>query len=144
MRIWSLHPQYLDPQGIVALWRETLLAQAVLRGMTKGYHNHPQLIRFREQASPLCSIASYLQAVHHEATQRGYHFDASKIGAIVTPPVPLHVTAGQMEYEWQHLLTKLQARSPALYTKYRNVTTPAAHPLLQIQAGGIEAWERVS
>ena len=114
MRIWSLHPQYLDPQGIVALWRETLLAQAVLRGMTKGYQNHPQLIRFREQASPLCSIASYLQDVHREATQRGYNFDASKIGEIITAPALIGVTTGQVDYEWQHLLAKLKARSPAL------------------------------
>jgi hypothetical protein len=29
-RIWSLHPKYLDARGLVALWREGLLAQAVL------------------------------------------------------------------------------------------------------------------
>ncbi|HEU5178767.1 MAG TPA: pyrimidine dimer DNA glycosylase/endonuclease V, partial [Burkholderiales bacterium] len=32
MRLWSLHPKYLDARGLVALWREALLAQAVLRG----------------------------------------------------------------------------------------------------------------
>ena len=143
MRIWSLHPQYLDPQGIVALWRETLLAQAVLRGMTKGYQNHPQLIRFREQASPLCSIARYLQDVHRQATERGYNFDASKIGEIVTTPALMPVTSGQVEYEWRHLLAKLQARSPALYEKYRDVTNPEVHPLLRVEAGGIAAWERL-
>ena len=47
MRIWSLHPQYLDRQGLTAAWREGLLAQKVLTGTTKGYRNHPQLRRFR-------------------------------------------------------------------------------------------------
>ncbi len=34
MRLWTLHPKYLDPRGLVALWREALFAQAVLRGWT--------------------------------------------------------------------------------------------------------------
>lgn len=143
MRIWSLHPQYLDPQGIVALWRETLLAQAVMRGLTKGYQNHPQLIRFREQESPLSSVAIYLQDVHQEATRRGYTFDASKVGEIVTTPAPMWVTSGQMAYEWQHLLAKLKARSPALYEKYHSLTEPEAHPLFKVRAGVVESWERL-
>jgi hypothetical protein len=39
---------YLDGRGLVALWREALLAQAVLRGRTRGYR-HPQLARFRSR-----------------------------------------------------------------------------------------------
>ena len=38
MRLWTLHPKYLDPQGLVALWREALLARAVLQGKTRGYN----------------------------------------------------------------------------------------------------------
>ncbi|MGP9584395.1 pyrimidine dimer DNA glycosylase/endonuclease V, partial [Micrococcaceae sp. AOP34-BR2-30] len=30
MRLWSLHPEVLDRQGLIAGWREALLAQAVL------------------------------------------------------------------------------------------------------------------
>ena len=41
MRLWTLHPQYLDPRGLVALWREALLAQKVLLGRTRGYRAHP-------------------------------------------------------------------------------------------------------
>jgi hypothetical protein len=37
MRLWTLHPRYLDSQGLVALWREGLLAQAVLRNRTRGF-----------------------------------------------------------------------------------------------------------
>jgi len=47
MRLWSLHPAYLDARGLGALWREGLLAQAVLRGKTRGYRSHPQLERWR-------------------------------------------------------------------------------------------------
>lgn len=141
MRIWSLHPQYLDPQGLVALWRETLLAQAVLHGATKGYTNHPQLQRFKAQAQPLDAIASYLHAVHAEATLRGYRFDASKIlGPQAAPAIP--VTEGQVMYEWQHLLAKLQQRSPALYARWSAEDAPALHPLFSQRPGDIEDWER--
>jgi hypothetical protein len=34
MRLWSLHPKHLDRQGLLAVWREGLLAQEVLRGET--------------------------------------------------------------------------------------------------------------
>jgi hypothetical protein len=68
MRLWSLHPKYLDARGLVALWREGLLAQAVLRGRTNGYVHHPQLERFRAESSPLGAIADYLRGVHGEAT----------------------------------------------------------------------------
>ncbi len=37
MRLWSIHPKYLDVKGFVGLWREALLAQRVLRGETNVY-----------------------------------------------------------------------------------------------------------
>src|SRR5207344_713386 len=79
VRIWSLHPKYLDARGLVALWREGLLAQAVLKGETTGYVYHPQLLRFREQSFPVAFIAEYLRVVHGEAVNRGYCFAAEKI-----------------------------------------------------------------
>ncbi len=141
MRLWSLHPKYLDPQGLVALWRETLLAQAVLRNETRGYRNHPQLDRFKAHASPLDAMSIYLQAIHTEATARGYAFDASKIqpGA---PAMLLGVTSGQMAYEWAHLMAKLQARNPALHEKWRGHAAVETHPLFEVCAGEVEAWER--
>jgi len=72
MRLWSLHPRYLDTQGLVALWREALLARAVLRGETKGYRNHPQLDRFRSHAASVSAINTYLARVYDEAVARGY------------------------------------------------------------------------
>ena len=82
MRLWSIHPQYLDPQGLVALWREALLAQAVLRGETRGYRNHPQLDRFRALADPASGIGGYLAALADEAERRGYHFDRSRLVSV--------------------------------------------------------------
>ena len=141
MRLWSLHPKYLDPQGLVALWRETLLAQAVLRGETRGYRNHPQLERFKNHSAPLAAISLYLKAIYAEAETRGYAFDKSKIRPTRTS-VTLTVTSGQTGYEWVHLMAKLKARSPGLYRKWREIKEPEVHPMFEVCAGEVESWER--
>lgn len=89
MRIWSIHPRYLDRQGLLAVWRETLLAQKVLEGQTRGYTHHPQLTRFRATPDPLVAIGSYLSEIVREATQRGYHFDASKVHCVGNVSIPV-------------------------------------------------------
>src|SRR6185503_20356424 len=98
MRIWSIHPQYLDAKGLVALWREALLAKHVLEGRTKGYKNHPQLIRFKNAADPQKAINQYLAIVFEEACARGYQFDRKKINWRFKP-VTLFVTRGQINFE---------------------------------------------
>lgn len=142
MRLWTVHPQYLDPQGLVALWREALLARAVLQGKTKGYRNHPQLERFREHATPRSAISAYLDAVHNEAVRRGYAFDRSKVGP-VRALTPVVTTEGQLAYEWQHLLKKLSVRNPALYQKWCSVEDIVPHPLFVVKPGAVESWERI-
>jgi hypothetical protein len=142
MRLWSLHPRYLDPQGLVALWREALLAQAVLRGETRGYLNHPQLDRFRASASPPVAMSLYLKAVHAEAQLRGYGFDRSKIRP-ARKQIAIPVTSGQIDYEWSHLMAKLERRNPEHHRKWQRTIAPEQHPLFTLSAGGIEAWERV-
>ncbi len=141
MRLWSLHPKYLDTQGLVALWRETLLAQVVLRGETRGYRNHPQLHRFKDHAAPLTAMSLYLRGIHEEATLRGYSFDVSKIRP-VRQAVTLTVTTGQIEYEWEHLLAKLKTRNPTLYRRWRHTDMPEAHSIFIVRAGEVESWER--
>ena len=141
MRIWSLHPEYLDARGLVALWREALLAQAVLRGATRGYRHHPQLARFRRRRSPAGAIAEYLRHVHAEALARGYRFDRGRIGSsAAVGRIP--VTRGQIELEWEHLRAKLERRDPARAARCEAVTFPATHPLFRVVSGGVEAWER--
>src|SRR6185295_6257030 len=140
MRLWTLHPKHLDAKGLVALWREALLAQKVLRGATKGYRHHPQLRRFSATPDPPAALAAYLTAVHEEATRRGYHFDASKIGSRLSRRM-IPETLGQLLYEWRHLKRKLRFRDPVRYRATLNVKTPAAHPLFRIVAGRVRDWE---
>lgn len=143
MRLWSLHPRYLDPAGLVALWREGLLAQAVLADRTRGYRNHPQLDRFRAHERPRAAIAAYLHAVADEARERGYRFDRSKL-----PRRPhgcnMTVTRGQLRYEWDHLMRKLELRNHGWHDSVAAVTKPQAHPMFLIVSGSVEPWERLS
>ena len=141
MRLWTLHPKYLDAKGLVALWREGLLARAVLRGETKGYKNHPQLIRFKSRAEPLTAIDAYLQTVLAEAEARGYSFDKGKIGKKIDV-APIVVTTGQIAFEWNHLLNKLSARSPELFQRSKEIATPECNSFFRVQEGQIEGWER--
>ena len=141
MRLWTIHPRYLDGPGLVALWREGLLAQQVLRGRTRGYRHHPQLLRFRSHPHSLGCIASYLSAVHGESLVRGYRFDASKIGRS-RATVGLAETEGQLLHEWSHLMGKLRKRAPRLYRGLQKVGVPDPHPLFRIVPGGVRSWER--
>lgn len=140
MRLWSLHPRYLDTRGLVALWREALLAQAVLSGRTVGYRHHPQLARFRDSAAPRRLIANYLRGIHAEAVRRGYRFDAGRIGR-GGRAAPVAVSRGQLEYEWRHLDKKLKARAPAWRKLWRSVSRPAPHPIFRVVAGSVAGWE---
>jgi len=141
MRLWTLHPQYLDSQGLVALWREALLARTVLRGATRGYRHHPQLERFQAQSSLRAAIGSYLAEVLAESKRRGYRFDASKVGPARSDG-QIVASDGQLQCEWSHLMAKLEARSPQLHVRWRDVARPESHPLFSIEAGGVADWER--
>jgi hypothetical protein len=144
MRLWTLHPKYLDARGLVALWREALLAQKVLQGKTRGYKNHPQLIRFRDQRDPAQSVAAYLRIVCAEAGARGYSFDVAKIAARGrSQPQTIVTTRGQLLHEWAHLQRKLQLRAPAKLEQIKQILQPDAHPLFVIVDGEVEAWEKI-
>ena len=140
MRLWTPHPKYLDGRGLVALWREALLAQAVLNGQTRGYTDHPQLVRFRDTPSPPESVASYLRGVLDEATRRGYHFDRAKIASRECADL-IEVSDGQLDYEWEHLKKKLRARAPFWLAKVESVSCPDPHPLFRIVPGAPAEWE---
>ena len=131
---------HLDPRGLVALWREGLLAQAVLSSDTKGYRHHPQLLRFRIQSSPDLSMARYLRAVHAESLERGYRFDAGKIARIGAAE-QIDVSEGQIDFEWCHLMKKLERRAPGWLERQKEVS-PRVHPLFRVVPGGIAEWER--
>lgn len=141
MRIWSIHPKYLDAKGLVALWRETLLARHVLEGKTKGYTNHPQLNRFRKAKNPVATLNQYLVTVFEEAERRGYRFGREKI-LPGTSGEKLTVTTGQMIYESEHLRRKLKQRDEKRFMAFSRIERVEPHPLFDVIDGPVEAWER--
>jgi hypothetical protein len=143
MRLWSIHPSYLDAKGLVALWREGLLARKVLQGHTRGYRHHSQLIRFKAQKHPVHSIECYLWAVYDESIKRGYHFDVSKLSKRSHCDL-IPVTDGQLRVEFAHLHHKLKQRDLAQSYKIQSVKEPQAHPLFTVVPGDIEPWEKVA
>ncbi len=139
MRLWTLHPRYLDPQGLVALWREALLASAVLRGETEGYRHHPQLARFRAHDRPLAAIDLYIAALFAEARARGYRFDRRKCRR-PRAIAQLRVAAGQLTFEREWLRVKLRTRNPEWLSRLPRA--PQTHPLFRVVPGPVESWER--
>ena len=141
MRLWSLHPKYLDAKGLVACWREGLLARKVLLGETRGYRNHPQLERFKNGNEPVALIDSYLHRIVDEAENRGYRFNRDKLGS-ESSGLELAVTEGQLIFELGHLRSKLAVRDPESLRISAEVEIPLPHPLFQSIPGDIESWER--
>lgn len=140
MRLWTIHPQYLDRQGLLAAWREALLAQSVLQNKTRGYRNHPQLRRFKTSPNAPGAIAAYLQTIYDEAVRRSYQFDQSKINRQeFDGQIPCSI--GQLRYEWEHLRGKVRQRDPGWYQVLKDVDEPQPHPLFRIIEGDIEDWE---
>jgi hypothetical protein len=140
MRIWSLHPKYLDAKGLVALWRETLLAKNVLEGKTAGYRNHPQLNRFKQAERPVDAINQYLYEIYLESLNRNYSFNKQKINMSFKKS-ELTVTSGQLNYEVTHLLNKLKTRDINKYEELKTRSTFDIHPIFRLVSGDIEKWE---
>lgn len=141
MRLWSIHPTHLDTKGLVAVWREGLLALHVLRGQTKGYTNHPQLLRFKNHSLPIAAISAYLHMIVDEAESRNFSFKREKLEPFFLVE-PLTVTSEQIRYETQHLKEKLKIRDVQKYMEYERVTELTAHPLFKVVPGDIESWEK--
>ena len=171
MRLWSVHPRYLDRQGLTAAWREALLAQKVLTGTTRGYRNHPQLVRFTppgwpppptaraarvpgtayvpdprpvappEPRDPGPAITTFLHGIADEAAARGYTFDRAKVLHPPEPGLRLEVTDGQLAHEWGHLRAKLAERSPEVLARWSGVAVPDPHPMLVVTPGPVAPWE---
>ncbi|MGV8142181.1 MAG: pyrimidine dimer DNA glycosylase/endonuclease V [Candidatus Pacearchaeota archaeon] len=143
MRIWSLHPKYLDTKGILALWRETLLAKNVLDGKTKGYKNHPQLNRFKTHPNPLVAINFYLGEIYKESLVRGYNFSKDKF-TIIEDLEKIPVNKGQIEYEFKHLKSKLMKRDEEKFNQIISEKNVQTHPLFTQVLGEIESWEKTN
>ena len=143
MRLWSLNPKYLDRQGLLAVWREGLLAKKVLEGKTKGYKNHPQLIRFKDSEDAIAYINNYLFIIYQEAGKRGYKFSLEKLDGLKKISKHIKVSNKQLAYEFKHLLNKLRTRDIERYEKYKSVKKIEAHDLFEVVEGEIEKWEKI-
>ena len=141
MRLWSLHPQYLDTKGLLAAWREALLARKVLEGNTHGYKNHSQLIRFKASQDPLSAINIFLQAIYDESCKRGFCFDKTKLQH--SKPIFIPVTSGQIAFEGVHLKNKLFRRSPKDLDTLKEIKNLDLNPLFFLTEGEVENWEKV-
>lgn len=144
MRLWSIHPKYLDAKGLVALWREGLLAKKVLEGRYKGFANHPQLLRFKMHEKPVVLINAYLHHVYLEAKRRGYKFDQTKVEPLILRGETT-VTRGQLEFEFYHLLKKLERRDKKQFEELMdlNPKNVEPNPIFRVVDGEIESWERI-
>ena len=149
MRLWSLEPSLLDRRGLLACWREALLAQKVLRGRTIGYRNHPQLERFSKCDDPVGMIGRYLHGIADEADRRGYHFYCSLISSPVgDDQAMMSVSRGQPEYELRLLANNVKLRDPewahyVLEPAKSKRQTDATHGLFSATPGPVASWERV-
>ena len=141
MRLWSIHPKYLDCKGLIALWRESLLAKKVLSGKTKGFQKHPQLERFKKHPNTESAINAYLYYVLEEGLRCGYDFKKEKISLSIKRILPIKVTRGQIQFEFDHLKKKLKTRDPEKYRQLLKIKEIEPHPLFKIVEGEIETWE---
>lgn len=142
MRLWSIDPEYLDSKGLVALWREGLLAKKVLEGKTRGYINHPQLFRFKNSKDPFFAINSYLFEIQKEALRRGYNFNIKKIKAFKAREV-IKITSGQIEFEFKHLLYKLKKRDKSKFDEIKNIKKIKINKVFKKISGDVEEWEKI-
>ena len=113
MRLWTIHPRYLDSRGLVALWRESLLARAVLRSQTRGYAtpssaraiSHASESPLRDQRVPRCNP--------HGGNGPGLPIRRSETGpgpgcsAVTQPPPGNSYTSGSTCYvSWRYGIRK--------------------------------------
>lgn len=111
MRLWSIHPKYLDSKRLVTQWREALLCRAILDGKTKGYKEHPHFLRVKSHSQPYYFINSFLYVIWEEGKQRKFQFDKSKLMENLVqkyeePLQLMEVTEGQVQYEFDFLQKK--------------------------------------
>ncbi|MGZ7117378.1 MAG: pyrimidine dimer DNA glycosylase/endonuclease V [Methanobacterium sp.] len=141
MRLWSLHPGYLDVKGLSGLWREGIMARNALLGRKKGYINHPQLERFKKQKDPILFIDTYLLNVYEESLRRNFNFSREKFGSNFTPS-KIEVTEGQLAYELKHLKRKLKVRDIDKYEELKKIEFLEVNSIFKVVKGDIEPWER--
>lgn len=141
MRLWSIHPSYLDAKGLVALWRESLLAKKILHNKTRGYINHPQLLRFKNHPHPNQALSLFLAGIWYEARRRGYRFNRHKF-KLPARVKKIKITQGQLLFEFRWLCGKLRHRCPKQWALVRRREKLRPHPLFRVVPGPVAGWEK--
>ena len=142
MRLWSIHPTYLDSKGLSGLWREALLAKKILQKKTTSYKNHPQMRRFNALKKPVPAINTYLRHVYNESCKRNFCFDKKKIGKS-SARKKIALNSGQLDYEFRLLKRKLSIRARKKYKELLKIRKPDPHPLFKVVKGPVALWEKV-
>ncbi|MGV0439032.1 pyrimidine dimer DNA glycosylase/endonuclease V [Corynebacterium mastitidis] len=116
LRISSLHPNLVDSKSLVVYWREALLVQNVLRGLTRAYRNHPQLDGVRSYPDPVGAVCFHLHGLVDDTDQRGCRLNLDLVRLTVNSPrdVRLSMRSGGVAYERDLLLDKVTRRDPRL------------------------------
>jgi hypothetical protein len=138
MCLWSLHPEYQDPRGLVALWREALWCRrfSEVKGAVMSPPSIGSFSGFGVARRPL---PRYLYVVYAEAERRGYHFDVQRIPSEGHVDC-VEVTHGQLAYEREYLKQSCN-RSPSWLTSIESASIPKPHPLFCIVSGTVAEWE---
>lgn len=123
----------MDKHGLIALWREGLLAQKALNGGAKGYQNNPQLVRFKRQDNPLKAIGTYLSFVAAEGARQGYKLNHEKILYPNFDEAVIEADLGQVAFEKEHLKDKLKRRDVIKFEELSSSKTIDANPIFNIQ-----------
>jgi len=140
MRLWSLHPKYLDRAWLLACWREWLLAKKVLEWNTIWYKNHPQLNRFKNFSNPILAINAFLTQIYIESKNRWYVFWSNKIEYVELIWI-IEVTDWQLNYEKEHLFKKLSLRDINKANLIKDLERVTSNPIFRIINWNIESWE---
>jgi hypothetical protein len=117
MRVWTIHPKYLDDKGLGGVWMDALLVQKLVHGGECGnYRKHPQCQRWLKGPMERYLLSIYLIEVWLEAKMRGFDYKHEKITMVDAPnsasnqPSRMLVDAEEVKVEKDLLVTKLRDR----------------------------------
>jgi hypothetical protein len=144
MRIWSIHPKYLDSKELLNLWNETIQAKNEFLTKFSGHFSNKQLERFLDLKNPLEAINSYMSSIYREAVKRDFSVDDSFMDWDFDDSIQIPVTAGQISHEISKLKSRLRERDEKKLQKLNGRTFLELHPIFYSVPGTIEEWENDS
>lgn len=133
MRLWSIHPKYLDKHALIALWREGLLAQKALSGKGLVDEANVQLVRFKKSANPVRAIGSYLSFVASEGAKQGCKLNHERILQPNFEAKFMTTDVAQMELEVEQLKARMKTRNKDKFKLLTDVHKFEANPVFTLQ-----------